>query len=344
MCIALWRFWWLRGHLDDGARWLKIALQVCADREPMVCAAVEFGAAVLHNARDEVEESVSLFQQCLKKYRAAEAHSDIARVLSNLGNIAVVQGSLDVAKDMLEEGLRLAPLLDAAPAVLSRLYANRGHIAFYEGERDNWDEAEQWYRQCYMLRLRDDDPLGYAQILINLGNVAYRRQSYAAARHQYEESLTIATQLGNKEWIANANFYLGRVAQTCMNEQGAASHLHASLSWWRQSMAPRPIASLLSGLAWVAHRQRMPDRAIRLWYGAQQAFEAAARSIPASHSYHIHRESLLAAQDEIDHEQWTYHWSEASGTPLIMVVAYALGEAIWDNVQPINVRPGILDR
>jgi tetratricopeptide (TPR) repeat protein len=142
---ALWRFWWIQGHLSEGHRWLERALERGRDAPPLARAKILIAAGRLAWVRGELaaatrwlEQALTLgpepFDRCealnalgdVARYQADHAWAeaalaeamDLARAqedwfhlgasLHNLGTVALDRGDHDRARAALEEGLAYA--------------------------------------------------------------------------------------------------------------------------------------------------------------------------------------------------------------------------------------------
>ena len=108
LAAALWRFWWLRGHIAEGRFELETALAVTS---PMASAARNSaldGAGVLAETQGDYDRAEALHREALTISRDRGDRTGIARALGNLGVVAFDRGEDDQATALLEESLALA--------------------------------------------------------------------------------------------------------------------------------------------------------------------------------------------------------------------------------------------
>ncbi len=108
---ALWRFWYVRGHLSEGRAWLDGLLALTtSDKEPDVAAIrakALTGAGVLANIQGDYDRATVLCEESLTLYRRLDDTRGAAVALSILGNLAMNQGAYARAVALSEESLAL---------------------------------------------------------------------------------------------------------------------------------------------------------------------------------------------------------------------------------------------
>lgn len=75
---ALWRFWWMRGYLDEGSAWLESALRYADQAAPPTRARALHGAGKLTRERGEFEQSVELTAASLRLAHQRTRFPDLA--------------------------------------------------------------------------------------------------------------------------------------------------------------------------------------------------------------------------------------------------------------------------
>jgi len=120
---ALWRFWWVRGHVTEGRQWLEAGLaQGERSSVPVRMAALE-AASGLAMVQDDQVRAVVLAEELLVLARASDDRRTTTTALDILGMTAVQQGDHRRAQHYLEESLSLARAAgqreDLATALLS---------------------------------------------------------------------------------------------------------------------------------------------------------------------------------------------------------------------------------
>ena len=92
---ALWRFWWLRGDVDEGRHQLESLLAQTVTVAPAVRAKALNGAGVLAESRGDWDTATRFHQESLEISRRIGDQRGVAWSLNNLGVVAVSQGDYD---------------------------------------------------------------------------------------------------------------------------------------------------------------------------------------------------------------------------------------------------------
>ena len=137
--------------------------------------------------------------------------------------------------------------------VVAWAYHLLGQTAYSQNQ---YQAAEQWYRQALALFAEIGDRLGQANALNGLGEVARMQDQSQAAEQWYRQALALYAEIGDRLGQANALNGLGDVAR--MQDQSQAAE-----QWYRQALAlyaeigdRRGQAHALHGLGHVARMQQ----------------------------------------------------------------------------------------
>jgi len=106
------QFWALRGHADEGRRWMKRALAEGGELPVVVRARALYAVAILSFVRGEVERGAVTADESAAMARAAEDPETLATALTLRGLAALSTRDLDVAEKNLVRGLALSRELD----------------------------------------------------------------------------------------------------------------------------------------------------------------------------------------------------------------------------------------
>jgi tetratricopeptide (TPR) repeat protein len=297
---ALWRFWYMRGHLREGRGWLEAMLTASAPVSSEARALALYGAGVLALQQSDYEPAAALVEECLALYRALGDRSGAADSLTCLGVISFSQGDLMRSASLHEEGLalkrelgdswgisisltnlansvhqkgdycRAAALLEEALALnralgdvrgMSATHINLGNVVCDQGE---YQRAANQYQEGLALSRSLGNDWGISVALTNLGMVAFFQGEYASAEAHLEQSLALKRDLGAQEGIAISLTYLGAVAGKLGQFTGAVDMLEHSLSAFRELHIGWGVATSLRMLADVAREQSDYARAATL--------------------------------------------------------------------------------
>ena len=206
LAAALWRFWWLRGHVAEGREQLEAALAVDGSTASAARAAALDGAGVLAETQGDYDRAEALHREALALSRERGDKTGIARALGNLGVVAFDRGDDDQATTLLEESLALAREIGDQLLIATALN-DLGGVAYKRGDLDR---AEPLYQESLSLRRRAGSGSEIARALNNLGGVAFDRGDFDRACQLFEESLSLYRDAGDRWGAAGALIGLAR--------------------------------------------------------------------------------------------------------------------------------------
>jgi predicted ATPase len=248
---ALWRFWDVRGHFEEGRRWLERVLAARGTDLPAVRAKVLSGAGNLAHDQGDLAQAQALHETALALWRELGDKSGIAASLNNLGRLAHDRGELDQAQALREEALALRRELGDQRGIAVSL-DNLGNLAH---DRGDLAQAQTLHEESLLLARKLGNKTGIAASLNNLGNVAHDRGDLARAAALHEESLLLAQELGHKWGVARSVGNLGTVARA-QGDLARAQVLYEKALALRRELGDKPgMANSLSNLADLAHDQ-----------------------------------------------------------------------------------------
>jgi len=319
LAAALWRFWYVRGHVDEGRRWLERFLardttettpastDASAPRDAARAKALT-GAGNLAFIQGDLAQAAALQRECLALYRALGNTFGIAAALHNLSNVLYRQGELAQAVALLEEALTLQHELGRQD-LLEVFLNSLGNALMHQG---HYERASALFTESLGLCRASGNAWGSAMVVRNLGLVARARGDLARAAALGEESLALSRRLGSVQDVAVAIGDLGRLAcERGDYDQATALH-EESLALARQVGDRWGDASALDALGQVALRRgkyveaaRLFVESLELWHeqggkegivqgleGLAQAHACAARTATAPHGF-IHAARLF---------------------------------------------------
>lgn len=198
LTIALGDFWRLHGHVGEGRTWLKSALTRSTEVAPTLRAkALNLSAVMAHRQGDHVYARSSL-EEALAIYRGLEDDGAVARTLSNLGGVAVLEGEYERATALFEETI---PLFRAAgdDGALMITLSNLASMANRRGDHARGRVLGE-EGLAVARRVGDKDQISVS--LHNLGRAALEQQEQDDAGRRFAESLQLGVELGYTELIA----------------------------------------------------------------------------------------------------------------------------------------------
>jgi predicted ATPase len=236
-----WRFWWLRGHVDELAR-IAEAIVSKSERLPPYERGLALAAAGFHRqAMGDQASSRRLFEQSLPLLRQSGDKLRIAYIAAVLGHLSALQHDYGRASDLLEQSqAQLRQVGDDEFAGTDRVQ----HLL----------DVALLHNFLGQIRLSQGDHNGAAQLFT---------EALGAARHGADR-VTLLTSLYDLALASQARGDLrgaaGPLAEGCRIAAGAGDQPSA--------------AYYLEALADVARLQDNPQRAVRLLASASALLEA----------------------------------------------------------------------
>lgn len=356
LAAALWRFWYMRGMLSEGRRWLEEYLALPVTVSPAIRAHALDGVGILAWRQGEYDQAEIWLQAALDLYRGERRQDGEARVLSHLGLVATERGAYAQALASYEAILPLYRSLGDSAGVASVLH-NLGNLHCHQ---NNHTRALELYTECLAIYEECGSQVDIALVSLGIGAVARDLGDSAAAEAAFSRTLTLAELLSDEWTAATALLNLGDIASDRGNRAAAQAHFAAalaiferlgdqqqmavvqarqarttflegdraaSLRLYRQSLMLSSAIGFQPGIAesleGIAINQAQPLVAARLFAAA--AAVRSAYAIPISiaeqqqHEYAIRR-----AQRGVDAGQWVIAWAEGERLPQAQAVAMAL--------------------
>ena len=242
--LMTWRFWWLRGHLAEFARWGDEIVAGSKDLPPNQRALALTGAGFILLANEDLTRAQMVFEQTLPLYRQTSEKLAVtlnATVLAVLGHLAAIRCDYAGASELLGEG------------------------------------------QALVQKLRDEDLTGYdhLQYLLTvalvdnfLGQVRLSQADNDAAVRLFTDGLAVGRRAQDEIPILISLYDLALSSQAQGDLTAAAGHLKEGLAITAEAGDDTSAAYYLEALAAVASQQDNPQRAVRLLAAARSQLEA----------------------------------------------------------------------
>jgi predicted ATPase/DNA-binding XRE family transcriptional regulator len=208
---ALWRFWWVRGHLEEGRRWIERGLAGRLAVPAALQAKALHGAGFLAFSQRDYERARALLEESLALAREAQDAGRIVVVLSDLGDAARLQGDLAAAVALLEESAALARRLGRT-MILAMSLRRLGFIAHAGGDTAR---AASYLETSVTLAREVGDRQGMAWALTVLGRVAVEQAESERAADLLSEAWQVFSDLGNRDALAYTMEGLAGLMMAC---------------------------------------------------------------------------------------------------------------------------------
>lgn len=190
---AIWRFWWLHGHIREGCEQLESFLSAKSEVDREITAKMLAGAAFLNRLRGRSDLSRTFTERALTLARKADDKKYAAHSLYQLAILSLDDDDLDEVDRCLQEGLSLAKELDDKQ-VLGLLHNGFGELARV---RKDYAAAAVFYEKSLSFNREAGDRVRETTNLINLGATSLLLGDNDAAGSFYLEGLKISSAMAD---------------------------------------------------------------------------------------------------------------------------------------------------
>lgn len=198
MTAALWRFWQLRGHLDEGRQWTEAALTMPGRRlEARRSAALIAKGGLLYWQADMTQSTAS-YVDALTMARLADDDARLVEALANLGMMVAAAGRTTDAANLSAEGMRRAQTSGDQRAVALLVFGDAYRTAL-EGRLD---ESYAMFERGLAMFQEVGDVYWEATSLHGLGQCRRLAGAAAEAEPLYREALIRLDGLGDRAGVA----------------------------------------------------------------------------------------------------------------------------------------------
>jgi predicted ATPase/DNA-binding CsgD family transcriptional regulator len=317
---ALWRFWFRRGHLSEGRRWLEAALALQGASTPIIAVKALSGAGYLATAQSDYARAETVCADALQI--AEELGDERSRALALFGLANTCNWGRDYrrARSLFEASLAIYRTMNDHWGIASTL-AYLGNVLYLLADsapaRLHLDEALALFRAM-------GQEWGIAFTLYGRGLVAVNERDLQAAQQYLEESQTRLRQLGDRRGLIRAVTGLAMVA--CEQERTieARALLLEAMRLTREVGDQWSLTATLDVMAGVCARRKEVQLAARLCGAAEALRETL--SVPLAPALRDQREpALLRIRTQLPRAAVERAWSE--GRSLTPEAAAELFEA-----------------
>jgi predicted ATPase/DNA-binding SARP family transcriptional activator/DNA-binding CsgD family transcriptional regulator len=344
---ALSRFWYIRGYLSEGRRWLEKGLVESGAVSAPARAKALAEAGWLAEAQDDYQRASAAHEASLSVYQRLGDEMGIARSLANLGRVAVSRGDEGRATKLLEETLAVLRT-SKNERDLASVLTSLGMLALARGDHVR---TATLFEEALYLRRKARNVRGVAVSLNNLGFATLFHGDGERAMVLFEEALAKNRAVGDKQGIVVSLINQGLAALAQANHRRATELLEESLTLLRELENKQTVAEWMEAMAAVAGAQGQTQRAARLWGAAQCLREDIGVPLPPDERA-ILEPHLASAHSLLETEAWVAALTEGRGMTSEQAVEYALSEEEHEprviptpqRRPPVGAQPDVLTR
>src|SRR5215211_7506518 len=283
-----------------------------------------------------------------------------AKALEGVGWLADLQGDIDRAVAVAEEGLRIGARVEIPSSDKASFLRILGSAAYVRGDHD---QAARLYDESLALSRQARDERGVASALLQLGNVSSDLGDHERAKKFYEEALALSRKFDDKALLGSALISVGaeyllqgdhergamlnEEAAGLYRERGNSGHLQYALDnlGWaalmrgdeqqaealhqeclalsRQLGDKLVAAEALDGLACSASTRGEAERVARL-FGAAEALREAVGYQQEPRELALREPYLAVARPRLSETAWNAAWGKGRRLSFEEAIAYAL--------------------
>ncbi|HEY4386758.1 MAG TPA: tetratricopeptide repeat protein, partial [Ktedonobacteraceae bacterium] len=342
---ALWRFWSVRGRLQEGRTFLERVLVASEKCGASVRAKALSATALLASYQGDYVRAAQLCGEALTLFQQLADQKGIIHVLAVQIGVALHRRQFAHILTLAEESLALlktdgdpwwtayflivlaraasfqdeyarASQLFEKSLVLLRKLGYPGDIAWpllylahdliIQGEHSL---ARPLLEEGLTLCRTADSKGGLAYALSLLGQVVLEQGDITSASAHFTESLRLNQEVGHRQSISRSFFFLASVMALQEDYVQAHALYEEGLAIAMMLEHHGLIASCLEGLATVVTAQGQPVWAARLWGSAQTMHHGRSTSLPQV--MHIRDEQAqIAARTTLGQKVFTIAWEE----------------------------------
>jgi predicted ATPase/class 3 adenylate cyclase len=195
---AVWRFWHVRGHFEEGARWLREVLEPGSANRALRAKALHGAANLAMDATDP-----TLMRECAEEelvlFEGIGDNAGIARALLDAGNAAVMAGDHERAQALFER-TRTAAFEAGDRLYLASVTINLGDLALQQGD---WSRSFALSVEALDASREQGQPEQIATALANAALASFRLGRFDEAARNCKACLELVRRLGAEAFLAN---------------------------------------------------------------------------------------------------------------------------------------------
>jgi non-specific serine/threonine protein kinase len=212
IAAALRRFWWRRGYLSEGRRWLADLL-ARGDRDPAICATAEWATALgaagyLAWAQADYAAALAYHREAIARWVELGEPRGLAAAQAFLGTTLSSQGDMRAARPVLEQALAGWSRLGHPVGTANALF-QLGLIALFERR---FPDADDLLNQALSLHRAAGSVNDAAYDITMLGTLAVQVGDTATARRCLAEARDLLVELDDHWGVVFLLEYAGSFA------------------------------------------------------------------------------------------------------------------------------------
>lgn len=302
------KFWELRGHFEEGRRWLRRILEASTDLISEARGYALLAAADLSSAINDFEYGQDCALEGHQLFHELDHPQGVVDAKLVLAGIADLSGDQELLETTVEEAIVLSKEINYQPGLAEGSWLMGGH-AYEQGD---FDQAIQYLLPSIASWREINDQWELARVLNTLAVCLMEKGDFSEAGEVLQETAEINKSLGYLRGVALALHNLGDTAMR-LDDYPRAKELNAeSLKIRRELGLRRGYAFSFENLALLAKREKQFTRAVQLFAAAQSLREVigSPNDLIAQEEYPNLLTEMRAELGEVCYElEWSKGWS-----------------------------------
>lgn len=233
----LQQFWYIRGYLSEGRRWLELALSLSQETDELHARILNRIGKFVRLQGDLAAAQIAHEQALVIQERLGD-EAGMCRSLENLAILAGTQGDYGRARDLLEQTLSIDRRMGEMRPVISTL----NNLAIVMRRLGDLATAERLYQEGTQLCRQTNNLSSLSYTLHGLGEVNVERGDAEAGMAYFRESIHLRYQLGDRPELTISLGAIG-IARLYLGDVADAARLFAASERLRQALGITPAAS-----------------------------------------------------------------------------------------------------
>jgi DNA-binding CsgD family transcriptional regulator/Flp pilus assembly protein TadD len=334
MVGALCLFWYTRGYLSEGRRYLEAVAMSDVIPATLRAKALD-GLGWIAEPQGDYERARAAYEESLELYRSSNDKTGVANVLGDLGSLALDRGDYEEATSLLEESLTLHRELGSKEGVIGIL-DSLGVLASAKGDRE---ESIAFLSEALAVSRGTGNLRRNATSLGNLGITMLVHGNSEQATVLLDESLALFRDIDDSSNIAIGLMYSALAALTKSDYERVKVLSQESLALLQKAEDRQHIPDCLEIMAGGAAAQGRAQRAARLW-GAAEAMREAIGVPLQPEDLKLLDPYLAAARSSLGEVAWQTTLTEGRAMMPEKAIEYSLSAGDPVLPPPVARRPG----
>jgi predicted ATPase/DNA-binding winged helix-turn-helix (wHTH) protein len=319
MCMALFRFWDMREHLNEGCARLEAILGMVTEGYSSERAKLGIFLGALATAQGDFPTAERSLAQSLWLYEVSGDRWGIAASWNALGIAARDRGDYRAAQNSFERSLACWRMLPDRQAT-ARCLHNLANIAKIRGD---YARAQIALGEATEIFQEIGDQSGRSWSINQQGDIAREQGDLDAARDFYQRALKAFRETGERWGSARSLADLGYVYCEQREYEAAHAAYREALVVFAELGHKRGLARVLEGAACLAAARGQAARALRLAAAAAHLRRVIHAPLPQAEQSRL-EQSLSSAWTLLSGTAGEDAWAEGSAMSVEIAIDYSL--------------------